>query len=254
MTKTLFMIHGMWGQGAHWSKWRAYFEARGWHCLTPTLRYHDSAPGAPPHPALGTTSLRDYVTDLERGIRALEEPPVVIGHSLGGLLAQLLAARGLGRRTVLLHSAAPAGVLVLSGSVIRSFASCLTRWGFWRKPHLATFNELVFSTLHQLPPEEQWAVYRTFVPESGRVIFESGLSLLDRSRASEVDAAKVTTPMLVVTGSADRIVPPSVVRKVAEKYRAVADFREFPGQAHWVLGQPGWEQVAESVLEWIERE
>ena len=140
MTKTLFMIHGMWGQGAHWSNWRSFFEAKGWHCLTPTLRYHDPAPGAPPDPALGTTSLRDYVADLERDIRALEEPPVIIGHSMGGLLAQLLAARGLGRRTVLLHSAAPAGVLVLSGSVLRSFASCLTRWGFWRKPHLATLT------------------------------------------------------------------------------------------------------------------
>ncbi len=251
---TLYLIHGMWGHGGLWDGWRAFFEAEGYHCLTPTLRHHDIAPGDAPDPALGTTGLLDFAADLEAEIRDLEEPPVLIGHSLGGLLAQILTARGLGRKTVLLTPAAPAGVMTLRWSVLRAFASCLIRWGFWRKPHLATFNEIAYSTLNLMPKDEQWAVYRTFVPESGRVIFESGLWPLDRKRASAVDETRVKNPVLVVAGSRDRIVPPAVVTKVAEKYRAVADLKEFADQAHWVLGQPGWEAVAAYVKDWIARD
>jgi non-heme chloroperoxidase len=250
----LYLIHGMWGHGGLWDNWRAFFEAEGYRCLTPTLRHHDIAPGDAPDPALGTTGLLDYVSDLEGEIRELEEPPVLIGHSLGGLLAQILSARGLGRKTVLLTPAASYGIVALRWSVLRAFASCLTRWAFWRKPHLATFNEVAYSTLNLMSREEQWAVYRTFVPESGRAIFESGLSLLDRRRAAAVDERGVRTPMLVVAGSRDRIVPPAVVTKVAEKYRAVADLKVFDDQAHWVLGQPGWESVAAYVKDWIARD
>ena len=254
MSQTLFMIHGMWGTGAHWKDWRAFFEAEGFHCITPTLLYHDQPPGTPPNDALGTTSLEDYTDDLERQIAALEEPPVIIGHSMGGLLAQKLAARGLGGKTVLLHPAAPAGILALRWSVIRSFASCLTKWGFWKRPHLTRFAEISYSSLHLLSPEEQREVYSTLVPESGRAIFETGLWTMDRRRGSAVDASKIRTPMMVTTGTPDRIVPASVVRKVAARYPTLEEFREFPDQAHWVLSQPGWERVATSVRDWIRRD
>ena len=91
MAKLAVFIHGMWGTPDVWRNWRPFLEARGWQTMAPALRHHDAPPHAPPR-ALGTTSLLDYVADLEANLRALPEKPVVIGHSMGGLIALLLCA------------------------------------------------------------------------------------------------------------------------------------------------------------------
>src|SRR5262245_31960557 len=106
MDRTLVMIHGMWATAHVWRHWRAFFEARGWHVLTPALRHHDVPPLEPPA-ALGTTSLLDYAADLEAYVGRLPAKPVIIGHSMGGLLAQILAARKLCVAAVLLCPAPP---------------------------------------------------------------------------------------------------------------------------------------------------
>ena len=95
MPDTMVMIHGMWVGGWFWNDFKQFFENKGYRCITPTLRYHDADPSAPPHPDLGRTSLLDYVEDLEREIRELGKPPILVGVSMGGLLAQILASRGL---------------------------------------------------------------------------------------------------------------------------------------------------------------
>ena len=250
MPGTLFMIHGMWGGPALWADYRRFFEARGYACVTPTLRHHDVDPGAPPPEALGTTSLLDYAADLEREILALPERPVIIGHSMGGLLAQILAARGLCSRLVCLTPAAPRGILALRPSVIRSFRGALLRWGFWRKPHRPSYDEAVYAMMHLLSAEERRKAYADYVHESGRAAFEIGFWLFDRRRAAEVDEGKVTCPVLVVAGGQDRITPEPVVRKVAAKYGA--HYKAFPEHAHWVLREKGWEDVAGYVLRWME--
>ena len=135
MTNEIIMIHGMWGTGEYWVSFKHYFEAEGFICHTPTLRYHNIKPGEAPDPKLGTTSLLDYADDLEALITGLEKPPIVIGHSMGGLLAQILASRGLVKSAVLLTPASPAGINALKYSVIKSFWEVLARWGFWKKPH-----------------------------------------------------------------------------------------------------------------------
>ena len=107
MSQTIVMIHGMFGGSWCWDNYRGFFERKGYRCLTPALRYHDVDPKDEPHPGLGTVSLLDYADDLGRAIRSLGEKPVIIGHSMGGLITQILGSRGLGRSLVLLTSAAP---------------------------------------------------------------------------------------------------------------------------------------------------
>ena len=249
MADTLFMIHGMWGGSHLWDRYREFFEARGYRCVTPTLRHHDVAPQSPPPAGLATTSLLDYAEDLERQILSLGALPILMGHSMGGILAQILAARGLCEKAVLLTPAAPRGILALRPSVIRSFWSGITTWAFWRKPYKPRFSEAVYAMMHLLPRGEQKEAYDRYVFESGRAAFEIGFWLFDGRRAAAVDEAKVTCPVLVVAGSLDRITPAAVVRNVARKYRA--DYREFPNHAHWVLGEPGWEEVAEHAAQWL---
>ncbi|MBU1235576.1 MAG: alpha/beta hydrolase [Gammaproteobacteria bacterium] len=251
MTETLYMIHGMWGGPWCWDEYLAYFSALGYSCHTPTLLYHDMTPGAKPDERLGTTSLLDYAEALEKEIRQLPERPILIGHSMGALLAQMLAARNLASAVVLLTPSAPAGILGLRLSLIRSFLSAHMKWGFWGKPMLQTLGEAHYSMLHRLTPEQQKSIIARLVPDSGRAMVEAGHWYLDRQHATRVDEAKVTCPVLVIAGEEDRITPASIVRKVARKYHA--DYKEFPGHAHWVLAEPGWEEIAGYVADWLKQ-
>lgn len=254
MAETLFMIHGMWGGPWTWENYRRFFENEGYDCVTPTLRHHDMDPQEDPDPRLGTTSLLDYAEDLEQEIQQLGVTPIVMGHSMGGLLAQILANRGAAKALVLLAPAPPAGIIAQTPSVIKSFWSVQTTWGFWKKPMRQTFSEAVYSMLHLLPPDEQKETYDKFVYESGRAASEIGYWFLDPNNASSVDESKVTCPVLVIVGAEDRITPASVVRQVAKKYEAVSTYKEFREHAHWVLAEPGWEEIAEYVADWLEKQ
>ena len=251
MSETIFMIHGMWGSEWYWGNYKKFFEDKGYKCVTTTLRYHDIDPKDSPPPELGKTSLLDYAEDLEKEIRQLETTPIIMGHSMGGLLAQILGSRGLAKALVLLTPAAPSGIMVLKPSVMKSFLSIQTKWKFWQKPMRQTFGEAVYSMLNLLPPEEQKRTYSKFVYESGRAAFEIGYWFLDSSHASQVDESKINFPVLVIAGGKDRITPASVVRKVAEKYKPNSTFKLFDNHAHWVVAEPGWEEVSSFAAEWL---
>lgn len=250
MPEIIFMIHGMWGSGRlYWDNYKAFFESKGYQCLTPTLRFHDIDHGQEPDPRLGTTSLLDYVEDLENKISKLDEIPILMGHSMGALLAQILGSRGLAMAMVLLTPAPPRGIHVLKYSVIKSFAGPFRKWGFWRKPIKRSFNSFVYAVSHLMSPEEQRELYGRSVYGSGRAATEIGFWLFDKTRATEVDESKITCPVLVIAGQEDRITPPSLSRKVAKKYGA--SYKEFPNHAHWVIGQPGWEEITEYIYGWL---
>jgi len=253
MSRTIFMIHGMWGTGAYWSNYQRFLEAEGYRCIATTLPYHDCEPHAAPDARLGNASLLDYASALESEVERLPEKPIILGHSMGGLLAQILGARGLARALVLLTPASPAGILALRPSVARSFWSVQTRWRFWQRPMRQTFSEAVYSMLHRVPQRERREIYDRFVHESGRAACEIGYWLLDPHRASSVDESRITCPVLVVGAAEDRIVPAAVVRRVAHKYRAVATYREFDRHAHWVVGEPGWQEIAGYVARWVKQ-
>jgi len=254
MTGTIMMIHGMFCGGWAWENYKAFFESKGYRCITPTLRYHNIAHDDFPHPQLGTTSLLDYVHDLEEEIRKLDTPPILMGHSMGGLLAQILAARSSAESLVLLTPAAPRGIMALKCTVIRSFWDELTTYGFWKQPVKGTLENAIYSTLHLVPPENQKEIFDKFVYESGRAAWEIGFWLLDKNRSSEVDESRITCPVLVIAGTEDRLTPPSVVRKIAAKYGKVSTYKEFAGHAHWVLGEPGWKDIAQYIYDWLPSE
>lgn len=211
------------------------------------------APESEPDPRLGKMSILDYAQALEREIRELETLPIVMGHSMGGLLAQIIGSRGLAKALVLLTPAAPRGILSIKPSVLRSFRSVLTTWGFWRKPMRQTYDEAVYSMMDLMPEDERRQAYSRLVYESGRAAFEIGFWLLDPRKASRVDASHVTCPVLVIAGEKDKITPASVVREVAEKYGTVSTYKAFPDHAHWVIGEPGWEEIAQYVAEWLKQ-
>lgn len=251
MAKVAVFIHGMWATPDVWRNWRPFLEARGWQTVAPALRHHDVPPLAPP-PDLGTTSLGDYVADLTDMIEDLADKPVLIGHSMGGLLALLLSARGLARASVLLTPAPDAGVIAIRPSNLLAFARIELNWGWWRKPHRATLGEALSHTFNTTDPREGAELHSAFVHDSGRALFEIALPWLDGSKTTTVDPRLVTVPLLFVAADQDRLTPPGVVRRSAKRFDHVADYVEYPGQGHWVLGQPGWERIAEDTAAWLD--
>lgn len=253
MTKSALLIHGMWGTVDAWRNWRAYLEAQGWRVLAPALRHHDAPPLEPP-PGLGTTGLDDYVADLQALLASLPEKPVIVGHSMGGLIALKLCARGLARAAVLLTPAPPSSVLALRVSNVLAFARIERQWGWWRKPHRATLEEALWHTFNTMEPGEAGRLHEGFVHDSGRALLEMGLPWLDRAGAARVAPADVTVPLLLVGCEQDRLTPPSVVKRIADRFAAVATYSQYPRQGHWVLGQPGWQDVAADAARWMDRQ
>jgi pimeloyl-ACP methyl ester carboxylesterase len=251
MARLAVFIHGMWGTPDVWRNWQPFLRARGWQTLAPVLRHHDAPPLAPP-PHLGTTSLLDYAADLEAALDALPDKPVVIGHSMGGLIALMLCARGRARAGVLLTPAAPAGVVAIRPSNLVAFARIQLSWAWWRKPHRATLGEALSHTFNTTDPREGRERHAGFVHDSGRALFELSLPWLDGRKAAAVDPRLVTVPLLFVAASADRLTPPGVVRRTARRFAHVADYQEYAGQGHWVVGQPGWERVAADTADWLD--
>lgn len=246
----IVFIHGMWCTPAALAPLAEFFRARGYRCHLPALRFHDQT--QPPAAALGTTSLLDYAADLEALIRSLPQPPVLIGHSMGGLLAQILCARGLARQAVLLAPASPAGIHALSPSVIRSFAGVMARWGFWKKPNRLSPAAARYALFNGLPAAQADAAIEAMCYESGRAAFEIGFWLLDARHASTVDAAAVTQPLLVISGAQDHITPTAVHKRIAARY-AQAEYRCYAGHAHWLMAEPGWEKIAGDIAGWLEK-
>lgn len=249
--KTLVMIHGMWGGNWYWDNFINYFSGAGYKCLAPNLRYHDSRPGSEPDLRLGVTSILDYADDLAAEINRLDQKPILIGHSMGGLLAQILASRQLAAAAVLLTPASPAGINALKPSVVKTFWSVMKRWGFWKEPMLIPYSAAAYSILNALSLEEQQEKYAQFVHESGRAASEIGFYMLDRHRAAQVDETKVNCPLLVIGAGKDKITPRSITKKIAKKYGETATYIEYPDNGHWLMQEKGWQKAAGAINQWI---
>jgi len=255
VSKTLLMVHGMWGSAEIWTGYKAFFEQLGYQVITPTLRWHEAKYLNAPPKELGTTSLLDYASDLEQLIGTLKEKPILIGHSMGALLVQILASRGLAQSAILLTPAPPAGVFAFRISSTRTFLSVPTVPFFWRNPMKPTFNEAKYGIFNMLMPEQQVEEYGKYVFESGQIAFETAFSQFDRKKASTVDEKLIDCPMLVVAAAHDRIVPVSVAKQVYKKYKKHTDvtFKVFKRFGHAIQQQKGWEEIPAYVDEWMRK-
>ncbi len=244
------MIHGAFCGPWAFDRFRGAFEAAGYKVHAPALRYHDR--GQEPPAALGKLSLVDYAADLEKTIDALDEMPVLVGHSMGGLLAQMLAARGKARAAVLLAPSAPWGVLPSTLFEVAAAQTLLFSGGDYRGTLIRPgFKVAAAHSLDKLAPEERNRVYARFVPESGQATFEIMSWSFDPRRAAYVRARDVACPLLCLAGSDDKINPPATVARIAARYRGRAVFEEVAGHSHWLVGEPGADKIAARALTWL---
>jgi alpha-beta hydrolase superfamily lysophospholipase len=243
------MIHGMCCTGDVWEHFRSFFEARGATVYTPTLRAQErvSISVRPPR-ALRELSMNDYLRELEQIIAQIEDEtgrvPAVIGHSMGGLLAQVLAEKNLVRAAVFISPAAPAGVHTLQTRLFWGSLLLAKRLGL-RQPLIRPDHRTVYPmVLNALPKELRQAAWQAMVWESGRV-FEEFANF-------PVDETKIRIPVLTIAATRDRLVTAPQVRRTGRKYAAIGgDFREYRTHGHWLYAEPGWENPAQDIFAWL---
>ena len=245
------MIHGAFCGGWAFDGWRSLYTKRGFDVHAPDLLYHSS--DGPAIDALGRTSMRDYAHDLECVLDRIDVCPILIGHSLGGLLAQMLAARRRVRALILLAPSPPWGMLGSTASEFFAAQALYLEGAFWRKVLAPRLWIAQASGLDRLPPLERDAVFARLVPESGLAMFEILHWMFDASRTTDVDPRAVVCPILCIVGAHDRINTPATVRRIARRYGGRARFEIVPDHSHWLLGEPGWEKIAFATLDWLER-
>lgn len=246
------LLHGMWSTGRTLDPVRHALEARGYRVFSPTLPMHPPA-GPVELDALGRLSMSDYAEFLAGSIAGagFDAPPVLIGHSMGGLLAQMLAARMPTRATVLIAPAPPAGVQAVRWKNLLATRNVISTPGFWRRAHRPPAALADWGLLHGVSEPRRSEIRNTLLPESGRAYAEIVFWWLDRARATRVDAQEIRSPMLIMTGERDRVIPASVVRRVAARY-GQSELLIFPERGHWLFEEIGAEEVLVRLSCWLD--
>lgn len=245
---TIVFIHGMFLTGRSWDPWVRRFEAAGYRCLAPSWPGREGEPAAlraNPDVALRTLTLGAVVDQFSALIRTLPSLPIVVGHSMGGLVAQILLSRGLARLGVAIDSAPPRGVSSFAFSHLRANAPVLWPGSSPIVPTLASWR---YAFWHTGGEDEVRAAFEAQVVPESRLVGRGPIG-----PEGAVDFAAKRGPLLMIAGELDHIIPASLNRANAARYATSAptELIEMKGRTHYLCGQPGWEEVAGEVERWV---
>jgi pimeloyl-ACP methyl ester carboxylesterase len=252
-TKTVLFIHGLFMSANSWDHWVTYFEDKGYNAIAVPWPGRDKSAeqlrAEHPNPAVGQQTFSAVLDHHEELIRGLDEPPILIGHSFGGLIAQIMLNRGLGAAGVAIDSAPPMGVISTKWSFIKSNWPLLNPFNLPSKPYMMPFSGFQYSFVNGLPLEAQKRAYEQVVPESIRLARGS------LTPAARIDFKKPHAPLLMIAGENDHITPASLNKANFKRYQAskpsVTDFKAFAGRNHFLVGAEGWEEIADYILNWL---
>jgi pimeloyl-ACP methyl ester carboxylesterase len=255
---TVVLVHGLWVTPRSWEHWVAHYEARGLTVLAPAypgFEVEVEALREDPQ-VIAELTVPQVVDHLAGVVESVATPPVIIGHSFGGTLTQLLLGRGLGAAGVVIDSAPTEGVRVTPVSQARSLLPALKNPANRHRPVGFTPEEFHYAFTNTLSAEDSRAVWdRYAIAAPGRWVWDYGLlaNFTPGHQDTWVDYAADRAPLLFIAGELDHIMPPSVNRSNAKHYRrspALTEYHEFAGRDHWTCGAPGWEAVADHALDW----
>jgi pimeloyl-ACP methyl ester carboxylesterase len=256
-SRTIVLIHGLWMTALSWEHWVERYEAAGHRVIARSwpgmegdieaLRTDDSA--------IDHLGIEEIVDHYDAIIRALDEPPIIMGHSFGGAFTQVLLDRGLGSAGVAIDAAAVKGILALPFPQLRSGFPVLKNPANYGRAVMLSPEEFKYAFGNTLSDEASLAAYERYaVPGPGRVLFQGALANFNPHAATKVDFRKDDrAPLLLIAGGKDHTVPAIVDRQTAEHYqksKAMTAYKEFPGRSHWTIAEPGWEKVADYALNW----
>lgn len=249
----VLLIHGTWGHGKEWDAFGAELAERGFRVHAPSIPGHGHAKEIDIWAAadrVGKLGLLDYVNALCDVVKSMQTPPIIFGHSLGGLLAQLVAARVPHRGVVLLGPAPAAGVFAFYPSMLMLWTGFLPQWIMGRPMFPVAkkrWDKYVCNAVGRQFSDE---FYANLCAESGWAYREMVLWPFDRKGASRVDFDKITGQVLVIAGAKDRCCVPAMCKATARRYKGRADYVELPGSDHMMIDGPNMPATLAAFDKW----
>jgi pimeloyl-ACP methyl ester carboxylesterase len=249
MASPILFVHGAFCGGWAFAEFRTAFESVGYETHAPNLPHHERGADLE---LLAQTGVDEYADAFVNYASDLSAAPIIVGHSLGGLVAQLVAVRTKCAALVLLAPSAPWGVPPTTINETGNAFGVAMLGDYWRRPIPPDFRVARQTTLDRLSRDAARRAFARFVPESGRVIMEVVHWWLDRTMASAAPVYRIEAPVLAIAGGEDRVNSSTTVRRVAARFPdGQAQFHEFPEMSHWLIGEPEWREVARLTLDWL---
>jgi pimeloyl-ACP methyl ester carboxylesterase len=251
-------IHGLWLHASSWAPWTELFQTAGYPPLAPGWPGEagtvEEARANPDQVAgKGIDAVVDHYAQV---IGGLDAPPVVVGHSFGGLIVQRLLGEGLAAAGVAIDAAPVKGVLYLPPSALRVASIALRKPANRNAAVALTPEQFRYGFGNTLPAQESAELYEQWaIPSPGKPLFEAATANLSpRSPAKVNTGNKTRGPLLLIAGGRDHTVPAAVTRSTRKLYHkspAVTDLREFNDRGHSLTIDHGWREVADAVLNWL---
>jgi len=253
-------VHGLWLLPSSWDRWAELFEKNGYTALTPGWPDDpDTVAQAKAHPEVfANKSVGDVADHFEDVIRGLKKKPAVIGHSFGGLLAQILAGRGLAKVSVAIDPAPFRGVLPLPISSLRSASPVLKNPANYHRAVPLTYEQFRYSFANAVSEDEAKELYAAYsVPTSGEPLFEAAFANLNPWTEAKVDTKNPKRgPLLILDGEKDHVVPWAIANASYKRQRrndAVTEIMKVPGRGHALTIDHGWQEVADIALAFVQK-
>jgi non-heme chloroperoxidase len=258
----IVLVHGLWMTPLCWEDWIKHFQAKGYEVIAPGWPgVDDRTPAdirANPQP-IANKSITDIVDNYEAIIKKLPTPPIIMGHSFGGLFTQILLSRGNGCAGIGISPAQPAGIFALPFSTIKAGFAVLSNPFDYATTVKITESQFHYCFGNHTTEDESKKLWERYsIPSVAHVLWEGALSLLHpKTASSHVEFDKSNrAPLLLIAGSIDHVVPESVVKKEYEAYNkntATVEYKVFEGKSHGIVNQAGWEEVADYALAFAEK-
>jgi pimeloyl-ACP methyl ester carboxylesterase len=253
-------VHGLWLLPSSWDRWAELFESAGYTALTPgwpddpeTVEQANADPTV-----FAKKSVGDVADHFEDVVRKLDRTPAVIGHSFGGLLAQILAGRGVSAVTVAIDPAPFRGVLPLPISALRSASPVLSNPRNRHRAVPLTYEQFRYAFTNMVDEGEAKQLYEMYcVPASGEPVFQAAAENLNPWTEAKVSSKNPERgPLLIMSGANDHTVPPAIAKasfKRQKRNEGVTEIEEIPGRGHSLTIDHGWREVATKALDFVKR-
>lgn len=256
-TKNIVFITGAFVSNSCWDEWRTYFESKGYNTIAPPWPHKDRTAAElrarqPDDVDLARLTLRELADSYATVCQSFPEKPIAIGHSYGGLLTQLMVTRNLVAAGVAIHSVPPQGIFPYEFSFIKAGWKSLGLFTDLDETYMMSFEDWQYAFVNNMPLDVQRASYEALtIPESKTV----GRGAL--TDAAKVDFEKPHVPLLFTAGDIDHIIPAHLNLRNVKAYKqsgSVLDYQLFPGRNHYVLAQPTWQEDADYILNWLDKQ